>query len=428
MNTGASNRVVVITVAVAALGYFVDMYDIILFNVVRRQSLLSLGVAEADLLNVGIQILDYQLIGMIIGGIGFGILGDKRGRLSVLFASILLYSVANVANAYITTVEQYALLRFLAGVGLAGELGVGITLVSEIMTPAKRGYGTMLVATIGVLGASFAAFVGMHLDWRTAYLLGGGMGLVLLLLRVGVRESAIFKKAKARNEHRADFLAILRQPRLIGRFLQCIIIGAPTFYTISILVSGAPEFGQAFGMAERPTAEMAILVLYIFVSLSDILCSVVSQWLGSRRQAMAVFLGILLSGMVAYLVFPAQSLTGFYVRVAWLGLGIGIWAVLITTISELFGTNIRATATTAIPNFIRAFFIPLSFTFKALTPSLGLVNSAALVGIGSVIFSGIMIYNLPETFGRDLAFDESLTGSQADKRAELTKPVGTESK
>jgi len=409
MSKNLSNKFLVrITIAIAALGYFVDMYDIILFNVVRRKSLLEVGVPETDLLNVGINLLNWQLVGMIAGGIIFGILGDKRGRLSVLFGSIILYSLANIANGLVTSLPAYAVFRFIAGVGLAGELGAGITLVSETMKPEKRGYGTMLVASIGVLGASFAALVSLYFHWRTAYFIGGGMGLLLLLLRIGVSESPVFKQAKdLQNIKRGDFLSIFRSPRLLRLFFQCIIIGAPTFFTISVLASGAPEFGKAFGLKELPGAEMSIMILYIFVSLSDILCSLVSQWLKSRRAAMFLFLGVLLTGMIAYLFFPAATITGFYIRIAMLGLGIGIWAVLVTTISEQFGTNIRATATTSIPNFVRAFFIPLSFLFKALTPSIGIVNSAAVVGIGIVFLSAIAIYFLPETFGRDLNFTDN---------------------
>jgi len=411
----SSKFLVRITIAIAALGYFVDMYDIILFNVVRRKSLLDVGVAEGDLLNIGINLLNWQLVGMIGGGILFGILGDKRGRLSVLFGSIILYSAANIANGFVTNIETYTILRFIAGVGLAGELGAGITLVSETMKPEERGYGTMLVATIGVLGASFAALVSLYFTWRTAYFIGGGMGVLLLLLRIGVSESSVFKTVKDQNIKRGDFLSILKNPRLFRLFIQCIIIGAPTFFTISVLVSGAPEFGQAFGLKELPGAEMSIMILYIFVSLSDILCSLVSQWLKSRRGAMFIFLGILLSGMIAYLFFPAATLTGFYFRIALLGFGIGIWAVLVTTISEQFGTNIRATATTSIPNFVRAFFIPLSYLFKQLIPSVGIVDSAAIVGIGIVILSAIMIYFLPETFGRDLNFTENIHQQAANK-------------
>ncbi|MEO8171479.1 MAG: MFS transporter [Sediminibacterium sp.] len=417
MSKHLSNRFLVrITIAIAALGYFVDMYDIILFNVVRRTSLLEIGVPETDLLSVGINVLNWQLVGMIAGGIIFGIIGDKFGRLSVLFGSIILYSLANIANGLVTSLPAYAVFRFIAGVGLAGELGAGITLVSETMKPEKRGYGTMLVATIGVLGASFAALVSLYFHWRTAYFIGGGMGLLLLLMRVGVSESPVFKQVQiSQHVKRGDFMGILRSPRLLLLFFQCIIIGAPTFFTISVLASGATEFGKAFGLKELPRTETAIMILYIFVSLSDILCSLVSQWLKSRRVAMFLFLGVLLTGMIVYLFFPAETLTGFYIRIALLGFGIGIWAVLVTTISEQFGTNIRATATTSIPNFVRAFFIPLSFLFKALTPSVGIVYSAAIVGIGIVIFSAIAIYFLPETFGRDLNFNEDTDRHHSNK-------------
>src|SRR5882762_615963 len=112
-----------VPVIVAALGYFVDIYDLLLFSIVRRPSLSALGVPDEELFGQGEFLLQVQMGGLLLGGLIWGIMGDKRGRLSVLFGSILMYSLANIGNGFVTNVTQYAALRFIAGLGLAGELG-----------------------------------------------------------------------------------------------------------------------------------------------------------------------------------------------------------------------------------------------------------------------------------------------------------------
>src|SRR6185312_6239212 len=174
-----------LAVIVGALGYFVDIYDLLLFNIIRLPSLRSLGLTADEADKRGLTILSIQMGGLLIGGIIWGILGDKKGRLRVLFASIILYSLGSIANGMVHTVTQYEVARFITGLGLAGELGAGITLVSELMPKEKRGISTAWVAGIGLTGAVFAFlikywFVGADgAGWRTCYYIGGGLGFLL---------------------------------------------------------------------------------------------------------------------------------------------------------------------------------------------------------------------------------------------------------
>ena len=279
-----------VPVIVAALGYFVDIYDLLLFSIVRVPSLKYLGVPEGELLEKGVFLINMQMAGMLIGGILWGVLGDKKGRLSVLFGSIVLYSLANIANGFVTGVEQYAVLRFIAGIGLAGELGAGITLVSEILPKEIRGYGTALVASVGVLGAVLAYFVADLFDWQIAYFIGGGLGLLLLLLRVSVFESGIFKDLKEKPVTRGNFFSLFTSSRQFYKYLNCILIGLPIWFVIGILVTFSPEFGKALGVAAPIKAGKAIMFAYIGLSLGDFSSGFLSQSLGSRRRVVLLFI------------------------------------------------------------------------------------------------------------------------------------------
>lgn len=404
------NRAVRASVIVAALGYFVDIYDILLFSIVRAASLESLGVAKDDIINQGIMLLNMQMLGMLVGGVLWGVLGDKRGRLSVLCGSILLYSLANIANGLVSSVEAYAVLRFIAGVGLAGELGAGITLVSEIMARETRGYGTMIVATVGVLGGVAASLVGSYFDWRIAYFVGGGLGLSLLLLRIGVRESGMFESLQREKAdmRRGDFLRLLSSPRLALKYLNCILIGLPIWCVVAIFITLAPELGRALGMAITPTASGAVMWCYIGLAVGDLGSGYLSQRLKSRKKVMRFFM---LATAILVLVFCAgrgMSSTMFYALCFALGISIGYWAVFVTNAAEQFGTDIRATVTTTVPNFVRGAVVPITLAFKAAAAPLGLLGSAALVAFTTIGIALLALHNLDETYGKELNYVEGL--------------------
>lgn len=411
MNTASppSSRAVVTTVLVGALGYFVDIYDLLLFSIVRVASLRDLGVPAPRLLEEGLSLLSVQMWGLLVGGVVWGILGDKRGRLSVLFGSILLYSVANIANAFVHTTQTYALWRFIAGVGLAGELGAAITLVSETLPARTRGYGTATVAGVGLLGAIAAALVGRHLSWRTAYLIGGGLGLVLLATRMTMLESGMFDRLRAANTAvvRGDFLMLLRDRRRFGRYLRCILIGLPIWYVVGILVTASPEFAAAFRATGPVSAGDAVLYTYVGLVVGDLSSGFVSQWIGSRRRVVAAYLAMtaLLSG--AYLTLSAPTPSTVYALCVGLGVAIGYWAVFVTIAAEQFGTNLRATVTTSVPNFVRGSVPLLTGAFLSLRRAgLGMVASAALVGAGTFALALGSLWGLEETFGKDLDYHE----------------------
>lgn len=398
-----------LTILVSALGYFVDIYDILLFSIVRQSSLATLGVAPEESLAVGLSILNWQVGGLILGGILWGAIGDKKGRLSVLFFSILLYSVANFLNGYIVTVEQYKWCRFIAGIGLAGELGAGITIVSEIMSKQKRGYGTMIISSVGMLGAVAAAIVGLNLPWQTAYKIGGILGFALLALRFGVAESGMYEQMKQQSKvSKGNFFYLFTNRTRFVKYLKCILIGLPTYFIVGLLLTGAPELVQTvFKLEVEPTlVAKLVIVTYTAIAIADLGCSWLSQKLQSRRIPLLIFLCISLTGTILILFFPITDLTQVYLIFAILGTGIGFWAVMMSNATEQFGTNIRAMVTTTVPNFIRGLLIPMTVFFQALKPAFGIAYSLALVGIPVLLLAIYSAYNPEETFNKDLDYVE----------------------
>lgn len=406
MRPEAKQAPVALTVLVAALGYFVDIYDLILFSIVRVKSLAAIGVPKEQILDQGVLLINMQMGGMLIGGILWGVLGDKRGRVSVLFGSIFMYSVANIANGFVQTVPQYAALRLIAGVGLAGELGAGITLVSEIMHKESRGYGTTIVATIGILGAVVAALIGDFFDWRTAYFVGGGMGLALLLLRVGLYESGMFAGVKASGVKLGSFSSLFSTFARAKKYLAVILVGVPIWFAVGVLVTFAPELGKAMGMSEAPAPGRAVMMTYIGLAAGDLASGALSQLLRSRKRVLGGFIGLTALAFVVYFTLAKTSLTTFYGVCLLLGFATGYWAVFVTMASELFGTNIRATVTTTAPNFVRGAVVLLTFGFKQLKDPLGVVGSAIAVGVVTLVIAVVSLLALEETFGKSLDYVE----------------------
>ncbi|WP_163996610.1 MFS transporter [Pyxidicoccus caerfyrddinensis] len=395
-----------LAILVAALGYFVDIYDMVIFSVVRAQSLEAIGVPAAERMSAGVRLLNMQMLGMLAGGILWGVLGDKRGRLSVLFGSIFLYSTANFANGFVQTMEQYALLRVLAGIGLAGELGAGITLVSELMSKEHRGYGTTLVATNGVMGAIAAALVGSRLDWRSAYMVGGGLGFALLCLRMTVHEPRLFTALKDQAVQRGNFLRLLKPGPSARRYLSVVLVGVPIWFVIGVLITFAPEFGKALGMKEIPLAAHAVLIGNVGTVLGDLASGLFSQFTRSRKRSVALFLVLGALATVALFTVGSTSLWAFYACCGALGFSAGYMAVLVTIAAEQFGTNLRATAATTVPNFIRGSTVLLTSGLQLATPSLGLKGAALVVGGAALVAAFAALRGIDETFGRDLDFLE----------------------
>ena len=402
----ASSKQVLWTVVVCALGYFVDIYDLILFAVVRKPSLLGIGVAEADLESVGGKLISLQMGGMLLGGILWGVLGDKIGRKSVLFGSILTYSLANIANAYVTSVESYAALRLIAGIGLAGDLGAAVTLVSEVMSAEKRGYGTTAIAGVGVFGAVAAALVSQLVSWQTAYLIGGALGLGLLALRVSTFDSKLFDAVKASSHRRGDLRMLLSPPARLGRYLACIAIGVPIWFSIGILVAFAPEIAKSQGVTGAITGGQAVLYAYAGLGIGDIAAGLLSQWFGSRRKAVALFLALDALALTAYVLATGVSPQVFLLLVFAVGVANGYWAVFATTAAEQFGTNLRATVATTAPNFVRGSLVAIEFAWSGLKGDLGRAPAAAVVGAVCLLIAAVALSRLQESFGKGLDWVE----------------------
>lgn len=409
MEQGDLKKLFGLPVIVAALGYFVDIYDLLLFSIVRVTSLRSLHVVtEQDLLEKGIYLINAQMAGLLVGGILWGIMGDKRGRLSVLFGSILLYSLANIANGFVTSVDQYAFLRFIAGIGLAGELGAGITLVSEVLPTRLRGYGTTIVASVGLFGAVAANLVAHTVkdNWQVAYFIGGGLGLALLITRISVFESGIFLQVKEQTSDRGNFIKLFTSRDKLSRFLSCIFIGLPIWFVIGILITFSPELAREIGFTGNVVAGDAVMISYLGLVAGDISSGLLSQYVRSRRRVVLWFILFTLAFIVIYLFAPIKSMSFFYVCTFFLGFGVGYWALFVTIAAEQFGTNLRSTVATTVPNFIRGTVVPLTIAFKFLHDQIGIINSALVVGLCTIIISLVALRTLKETFGRDLTFLE----------------------
>ncbi len=394
-------------VIISAIGYFVDIYDLIIFNVVKKRSLEAIGYVGEAFKTQEIFLFNLQMIGMLLGGILWGILGDKKGRASVLFGSILMYSLANIANAFVTNIEMYGLCRFVAGVGLAGELGAGITLVLESMDKEKRGYGTMIIVTLGALGAVVASFVG-RIDWQLAYITGGVMGLLILLLRVSSLESGMFKNMKGKALKQGNLLVLFSSKDRIFRYLGCIVIGLPVWFVIGILINLSERFAYQIGITEgQVTVADSVLFAYLGLSFGDLISGFFSQIFKNRRK---IIFGYLIANLILVLVFLFSreiSANMFSLLCFLLGAATGYWALFVTVAAEQFGTNLRSTVANTVPNFVRGAVVPITLGYKYFESALfDPVGAALIVGFICLALAAWGTYRVHETFGKDLDYIE----------------------
>ncbi|MEO6190912.1 MAG: MFS transporter [Saprospiraceae bacterium] len=403
-------------IIVASLGYFVDIFDLILFNVVKYKSFTALGFTTDQVNSYEISLFNFQMTGMLMGGLIWGILGDKKGRIKVLFGSILLYSVANICNAFVTSFEGYAFWRFVAGLGLAGELGAGITLVTEAMQKDKRGIGTMIIVTFGALGAVVASFVGKMCDWNVAYITGGCLGLVLLLLRAGTYESGMFESTRNKNVERGNFFMLFKTKERFLKFLSCILIGLPVWFFIGVLVALSKYFFKFEGVTTQNQVSQGVTYAYIGLSIGDLLCGMSSQYFKSRKKVIFTYLIFSFVLMFVYLYSTSITFEGFKIMSLMVGMATGYWALFVTNAAEQFGTNLRSTVTNTVPNFVRGAVVPITSLFKYLTayfvgaqlilPSPDAVKAAIIVGSICITLALISLWYIKETFHVDLDYHE----------------------
>jgi len=409
MNNQKKASVFSLTVVVAALGYFVDIYDLLIFGIIRIPSLKELGLTADEITTKGEWILSAQMAGLLLGGILWGIWGDKKGRVKVLFGSILIYSIANICNGFVQTVEQYTAIRFLAGIGLAGELGAGITLVAELLPKEKRGIGTSIVAGFGVLGAAVAFLIKEEFHWRTCYFIGGGLGILLLLLRISVLESGLYSRIRDSEVKKGQFGMLLNSRERFTKYIKSVFIGLPTWLVIGILITFSSEFGKQFGITGDIDPGRSIMYAYIGLAIGDITIGLVSQWLKSRKKALYIFYALTIVSMLLYFTTQWNGTPGWmYTLCFFLGFSIGFWAIFVTVGAEQFGTNLRATAATTVPNFVRGLLPLILLLFKEIRGigSIGYVNGAIITSVIVMVVSAIAVITLPETFHKDLNYEE----------------------
>ncbi len=397
-------------VIVAALGYFVDIYDLLLFTIVKKPSMLGVGTTDATMLIDSTRVINWQMTGLLLGGILWGVLADKKGRLSVLFGSIILYSLANFATGFVQTVNQYAACRFIGGLGLAGELGAGITLVSELLPKNKRGVGTSLVAGIGLSGAVAAYFTyQLTDDWRLCYKIGGALGIGLLLLRVSVAESGMFREAKEQKVTRGNFFMLFNNAKRLKKYVFAILIGLPTWYVIGILVNQSDRFGKAMFDSTTIDSGRSIMFAYAAIAVGDMLVGLVSQYFKSRKKALLLYYMLTIIGLLLFFSGYNNSDASMYAICTLLGFSTGFWAIFVTMGAEQFGTNLRGTAATTIPNMVRGALPLINMLFLDLFQkswNWSLINSGIVTGIVVMSITLVAYYFTEETFHKDLNYVE----------------------
>lgn len=402
-----SQKKINLLIIVAALGYFVDIYDLIVFNVVKNESLKALGYVGDALKEKEIFLFNLQMTGMLLGGLLWGIMGDKKGRVSVLFGSIFLYSVANIVNGFVVNIEQYAIMRFIAGIGLAGELGAGITLVAENMPKEKRGYGTMIIVTFGALGAVVAGMVGKSFGWQTTYMVGGGLGLTLLLMRAGAYESGMYQNLVHNSTiSRGNFFSLFKRSDLFLKYMACIFIGLPIWFAIGVLVNLSNRFAEAQGMIEKIDIADSVMFAYLGLSVGDLGSGLLSQYLRSRKKVVFIYLGLSFTLMLIYLFNHHVGVTYYKWMCFGIGFATGYWALFVTIASEQFGTNIRSTVTNTVPNFVRGAVVPITLSFAGLSGSLGVIQAAFWVGTTCLLLAFVATLYIKDSFSKDLNYFE----------------------
>lgn len=395
---------------ICALGYFVDMFDLVLFGIVRIPSLKDIGVHEDQIHSIGAQLLNYQMAGLIAGGFIWGLWGDKAGRLKTLFASIFIYSLANILNAFVTNVEMYAVLRFIAGFGLAGELGVAVTLLAEILPQKIRGLGTMIIGFSGFLGAISAAVTASYFSWKITYLAGGIVGFTLLITRFSAQESLLFSNSKVQNKFHQSLKMLFTSKERLWKYFKLLLVGVPIWYVAGILIYFAPEFAKELNITEPVLAGSAILWCYVGSLLGDISSGVISQIVKSRKKAIFCFLlTIFISVSCYFFLLKGATAFQFYIICFLLGIGNGYWTLLITMSAEHFGTNLRATVSTSIPNLIRGSVIPLSFLFQLGNQYFSRLQSAWYLGLICLFIAFLSLKALQDTFHNHLDYREELS-------------------
>jgi putative MFS transporter len=410
MNTGksqsADQSVFNLAVLAAGLGFFIDAFDLFLFNVYRIPSLRDLGMSTSEITRVGERLLSIQMAGMMLGGIISGIIADKLGRAKVLFGSILLYSLANIANGFVENVNQYAVIRFLAGVGLAGELGAGITLVGERMSIEKRGYGTILVATLGALGAIAAGLAGNWLPWRQAFVGAGIAGLLMLLLRIKSMESPLFNESSTQTNNRGSFKLLLINKRRFLKYIGCILMGVPIWYSVGILITLSPELARIHQI-DGLNLSLCFILFQVGIATGDLSSGLLSQWFKTRKKIILAFMiiGILATGFHFQNFFQQDPIlfTSFL-----MGTGCGYLSVFVTSTAEHFGTNLRVTVTATVTNFMRG-TVTLLIPFHQWIESsfqIGLTEGLMITGALVWLLALTSVVLLPDTYGRDLNFLE----------------------
>lgn len=399
-----TTRVLNATVIVTALGYFIDLFDYYVFLVTRQKVLTDFGFSGSQLMETGLYMVNLQFAGLLVGGVIFGVLGDKIGRKQSLLGSILLYSIATLASGMTHNIDVFAALRFIAGIGIAGEVGVGVTMVSETMDKNRRGLGVTAFIGVGLLGVVAAALMSELLHWRTCYIIGGLAGLLLLVTRIWVMEPQMFTDLN-KSVKRGSFRVLFASPDGVRRYVLCILLAVPVFFGVSIIATLSPELSIALGASPPASVSTTMIIAYTMMVIGEIVIGLLSQRLKSRKKVIALFLVLMAITLGVGFHNGALDATGYYILAGVVGFFMGYWVNFIALSAEQFGTNVRSLAANTIPNFTRGTTIAINMAFLALKDD-GVVYAASIVGFTVIVIALLALWKLPETFGKDLDYTE----------------------
>jgi MFS transporter, putative metabolite:H+ symporter len=381
-------------------GYFIDIFDLVLFSTLRISSFEELKITDPTYWTV--VFFNLQMTGILVGGIFWGKMADIKGRSWSFMGTILVFSIANIINGLTSSLTVYGICRFIAGFGLAGEMGSGIALICEKVPDEKRSLYLGFVSSLGCIGAVLSGWLGDIVYWRYLFIGSGFAGILLTLLRKNLLEPDLFRKTATLNIPRGQWKTLFQSPPDLIRFILLIFLGIPMWYIIGILWSFSTEMTSTIGL-NIFTSGQAILWGYVGVWMGDMLMPFVSQFLKSRIFTIQICLIMMLLGVIYLFQFQPHSLLSFQLTHIFLGFTIGYWAVYATLCGESFGTNIRALTSTSLPSLIRFSSIPMMIIYQYGRDENEL-NIALGMGLTVLCISMITTYFIKDTFQKDIDF------------------------
>ncbi len=404
-----------IILLVTSLGNFVDYGDMFMASLVRNDAIVALGIAQTKeaVLAVGLNLESFQAVGFLLGCFTWGIFADKKGRLQVLYISTLVYSLANILNGLLSpewshVYYWYGGCRLFSGWGLSAEFSVAITLIVEYFSVKKRIIGTMLMTGLGFLGVFLVSWLKFytHILWNEFFIWGGVAGLVLLVFRFAAQESFMFLNQQTAAIKKGSLMTLLKQKKYSRQFFLTVWLVLPIFL-VQLILKFSPNISQQIN-SEIISIALVLLIYDAFSIFSDILGCYISYLFNNRMRVLKFYLILIFLALLGFAIWPPLTTFSWYwVYVPILGLANGYWGLWGTMIAELFGINVRATATTFIVNLSRSFVLILSITFKDLDLRYGFSISVIVLTLVTCGLAFWSVFKIPETAHKNLEYVEN---------------------